>query len=118
MGKSMRRSRLVTAAVTGLGLGLLVSGLAVAAPPAARRPVEIGSARTEDLVLVRSRRGSVESERVAEVQRALRRDGYRVTVDGVYGRNTRSALLRYQARHGLRRTGEPDAATLRSLGIG
>lgn len=41
---------------------------------------------------------------VVQIQRALRRAGHRVTVDGRYGPDTDAAVTRFQRKHGL----EPD----------
>jgi len=55
---------------------------------------------------------------VLDVQAALTRRGYEVGgVDGVYGQQTRNALLRFQSDAGLRATGEINDATLRALGL-
>ncbi len=40
---------------------------------------------------------------------------YAGEIDGVFGPSTREALERFQERHGLKKTGEPDAATLEKL---
>jgi hypothetical protein len=42
---------------------------------------------------------------------------YRGEIDGVFGPETRSALMRYQNEHGLRVTGTFDAETVRVLGL-
>lgn len=42
---------------------------------------------------------------------------YRGEIDGVFGPETRRALMRYQNEHGLRVTGTFDAETLRVLGL-
>jgi peptidoglycan hydrolase-like protein with peptidoglycan-binding domain len=57
---------------------------------------------------------------VAAVQAKLNAMGYKpaLTVDGLLGPKTRSAIARYQARVGLPQTGNADAATLAKLGIG
>jgi DNA invertase Pin-like site-specific DNA recombinase len=56
------------------------------------------------------------STRVREVQRRLKRLGYRTgPVDGLYGPLTRSAVQWFQIKHGLRPTGVVAAATLTAL---
>lgn len=53
---------------------------------------------------------------VAATQERLARQGYyRGEVDGVFGPETRRAIMRYQSDHGLRVTGRPDVDTLRAL---
>jgi len=55
---------------------------------------------------------------VLDVQSALTRRGYEVGgIDGVYGQQTRNALIRFQTDAGLRVTGEINDATLRALGL-
>ncbi len=55
---------------------------------------------------------------VAVAQQQLARLGYyRGERDGVFGPETRSALMRYQNEHGLRVTGRFDVETLRVLGL-
>lgn len=55
----------------------------------------------------------------ATVQQALKEQGfYYGDVDGKKSADTTAAIRRYQIRNGLQITGEIDAETLRSLGIG
>jgi hypothetical protein len=55
---------------------------------------------------------------VAIAQQQLGRLGYyRGEIDGAFGPETRSALMRYQNDHGLRVTGAFDAETVRVLGL-
>ncbi len=56
------------------------------------------------------------SRRVREVQRRLRRRGYRPgPVDGRFGPRTRAAVTWFEIKHGLPRTGRVDARTLATL---
>jgi peptidoglycan hydrolase-like protein with peptidoglycan-binding domain len=53
---------------------------------------------------------------VERVQRALARDGfYRGTLDGLFGPQTRAAVVQFQQQNGLRPTGRLDRATLDKL---
>jgi hypothetical protein len=65
-------------------------------------------------------RGSVaDNSLAADVQRALRRQGYYYgSVDGIIGSGSRSAIRAYQRDRGLLITGRIDRALLRSLRIG
>ena len=55
---------------------------------------------------------------VAAVQEQLARQGYyRGEIDGIFGAETRRAIVRYQSDHGLRETGNLNADTLRALGL-
>ena len=56
------------------------------------------------------------SRRVREVQRRLLRRGYRPgPVDGRFGARTRAAVLWFQTKHGLPRTGRVDARSVATL---
>lgn len=55
---------------------------------------------------------------VTAVQRQLARQGYyRGEIDGIFGAETRRAVVRYQSDQGLRVTGNLNADTLRALGL-
>jgi len=55
---------------------------------------------------------------VASAQGQLARQGYyRGTIDGVFGPETRRAIMRYQGDHGLRVTGSLNTDTVRALGL-
>lgn len=58
-------------------------------------------------------------EIVSDVQQQLRERGYATgPVDGIYGRNTRQAIIAFQEDQGLRRTGRIDRQTMAELGVG
>jgi murein DD-endopeptidase MepM/ murein hydrolase activator NlpD len=78
-----------------------VAAPAVAVAAAALRPLRLGAVGTE----------------VRELQRALRRRGARVAVDGAFGKGTRTAVKLLQRKLGRRATGVADVALLRSLGV-
>jgi hypothetical protein len=55
---------------------------------------------------------------VAAVQEQLAQQGYyRGEIDGIFGAETRRAVVRYQSNHGLRVTGNLNADTLQALGL-
>ena len=55
---------------------------------------------------------------VGPVQKQLARQGYyREEIDGIFGAETRRAVVRYQSDHGLPMTGNLNADTLRALGL-
>jgi peptidoglycan hydrolase-like protein with peptidoglycan-binding domain len=56
--------------------------------------------------------------RVVELQRQLRRLGYPIQVDGVFGNETEDAVRRFQQANSLPVTGVADARTLNRLGLG
>jgi hypothetical protein len=54
---------------------------------------------------------------VRAVQRALSESGYRVSIDGVLGPQTRAAIRDFQYDQGLEPTGRINRATLTKLGL-
>ena len=72
------------------------------------------------LVFLLAGAGSMRADQTtADVQRALKEQGfYYGNVTGRKSEDTTAAIRRYQIRNGLQVTGEIDAETLRSLGIG
>lgn len=57
------------------------------------------------------------NHQVKAVQTALNREGYKVAVDGKMGKQTHSALAKFQKANGLPATGKADQATLKKLGV-
>jgi peptidoglycan hydrolase-like protein with peptidoglycan-binding domain len=57
------------------------------------------------------------SNQVKAVQTALNNQGYTVAVDGKMGKQTHSALMKYQKAQRLPATGKADSATLMKLGV-
>ena len=72
------------------------------------------------LVLLLTGAGLVRADQtIVEVQQALKEQGfYYGDVTGTKTADTTAAIRRYQIRNGLQITGEIDAETLRSLGVG
>jgi peptidoglycan DL-endopeptidase CwlO len=64
-----------------------------------------------------ARHASMSRKHVEAIQEALNANGEKVSVDGIWGPKTRSALKTFQHRNGLKVTGHPDAATLQKLNI-
>lgn len=58
-------------------------------------------------------------DQVRELQQALndRNDGRDIAVDGIWGANTRSALMKFQRDNGLRATGRADEQTMAALNM-
>lgn len=52
---------------------------------------------------------------IRKAQIYLRRQGSKITVDGLYTIGMRSALKSFQRKHGLERTGELDIPTWKAL---
>ena len=77
----------------------------------------VGYART--IYTTRNRDLAYDDNVVIAVQERLARAGYyRGMIDGVAGPETRSAVARWEANHGLAATGAIDRETLDSMGIG
>jgi hypothetical protein len=58
------------------------------------------------------------TEQVSQAQKRLREAQlYAGGVDGILGPNTKAAIRKYQAKHGLPKTGELDAVTRKALGV-
>lgn len=88
---------------------------AAPAPVAATRPRAVSTrvARARATRLKVGARGAL----VKDLQRALRRKGFRVAVNGAFGPATRTAVRKLQKRLRLRRTGIVNAALLKRLRI-
>lgn len=57
-------------------------------------------------------------EEVRQIQTRLKSWGYNITyVDGIYGNNTRNAVIQFQRNNGLKPDGIAGAATLGAIGI-
>ena len=57
------------------------------------------------------------SEDVLNLQKALKKAGFKIKEDGRIGKRTKAALKKFQKQNGLKVTGKPDAPTLAKLGI-
>jgi peptidoglycan hydrolase-like protein with peptidoglycan-binding domain len=99
---AVRCAALAAALLLAVVVAGQASGRAAAAPPA-----------TEPGVLAVGSRGPA----VRALQRELRSRGFRVTVDGAFGRGTRRAVVRFQRRLGLRVNGTVDRPLLWWLGL-
>lgn len=89
---------------------------AAPAPPAAQPSAGNTPVVVRRVASISLRIGST-GKPVRDLQRALRRRGLRVAVDGTFGPATKRAVRRLQARLHLRRTGIADRDLLRRLGV-
>lgn len=117
-----RRSRLALVAVTSavattaLSLGPTSAptpAAAVAAPASLRSVAGVQPSAKPFVWLRRGARGT----RVIQVQRALKRRGYRVIANGKFGPMTHAAVRRFQRDTGLRVTGSVGPQTWNALGL-
>ena len=84
--------------------------------PVTLDPAGLRDGRARPLRLGAGYRSAVGSQRVRQVQRDLRRLGYRPgAVDGLFGPRTKSAVQWFQMKHGLRPRGTVNAMTLGHL---
>ena len=92
-------------------IAVIASGWVLVTPPV------VGDAARASASSVHRGNGlrSRPSVRVRAAQRALRRLGYHLRVDGRFGRRTERAVRRYQSRHGLRVDGVVGRTTRRAL---
>jgi peptidoglycan hydrolase-like protein with peptidoglycan-binding domain len=99
-----------------LVLGLISGSLVVlpAVAQSAQQPAPAGKAMASSEVKTAK---AVPSDAVKAVQEALKKEGYKLKADGFMGKHTRTALKRYQKKHGLKVTGKTDEATLAKLGV-
>jgi peptidoglycan hydrolase-like protein with peptidoglycan-binding domain len=80
----------------------------------AKQPAPAGKASASSEVKAAK---AVPNDVVKAVQEALKKEGYKLKVDGLMGKHTRTALKRYQKKNGLKVTGKPDEATLAKLNV-
>jgi peptidoglycan hydrolase-like protein with peptidoglycan-binding domain len=60
---------------------------------------------------------AMKSEKVMAVQKALNNAGFKLKEDGMMGKHTRQALMKYQKDNNLKATGKADMETMAKLGI-
>jgi peptidoglycan hydrolase-like protein with peptidoglycan-binding domain len=63
------------------------------------------------------KKSMMSSQEIKSVQEALNKDGYKLTVDGLLGNHTRSAIKNFQKKNELKVTGTPDSPTLAKLNL-
>ncbi len=111
MKKSIKKTLALTAAC------LAVSLSAVAATAAIKTADEAGVAQEQVLTAAVLRQGS-KGDEVREVQRRLKLWGYyNGSVDGVFGAGTRSAVIYFQKKNGLKADGVVGKSTYKALGM-
>lgn len=106
-----RRNVVSPWAIAIAAIAVIASGWVLVTPPVAFDAARASASSVHRGNGLRAR----PSIRVRAVQRALRRLGYHVRVDGRFGRRTQRAVRRYQARHGLHVDGIVGRGTRRAL---
>jgi len=104
--------------VVGLTVALGVAGCASNPPPPPAPPPAPMAAPAPPPAPAPSMPAGLSpaQQRVAKLQMALNANGAQLQVDGRMGSATRAALKSYQSAHKLKPTGQPDSATVKSLG--
>ncbi len=60
---------------------------------------------------------AVPSDEIKSLQRALNKAGFKLKVDGLMGKKTRTAIKKFQKQKGLKVTGKADKLTQAKLGM-
>ena len=113
------------AAGSALSLTLLVACVVMAAPVLATTPQQNATAagsQMKDMGQMKSGMPNMaklmaNKSFVKSFQRALVRDGAKISVDGTCGMKTIDALRAFQQSHGLKVTGMVDPETVKALGV-
>lgn len=90
---------------------LALSGQGFAAPPHPNQPTASPSPAAQAMQ-------KLTQSQIQSVQDALKKAGYQVKVDGIWGNDTSSAVKKFQTKNGLPATGYADQATRQALGLG
>ena len=100
----------------GLLLAASASG-AMAASPAAAGASAAAPAAASSATPAGSPHHAMHNNHVKAIQTALNQNGEQLTIDGKWGPKTRSALMDFQQKNGLKATGHADKATLQKLNM-
>ncbi len=102
----------------GLAIGAACFALALTAGALGNRVKEAPTAIEQGEVMVAVLRQGAKGSEVKEVQRRLKQWGYYTgSVDGVFGAGTRSAVIAFQKKNGLKADGVVGKATYKALGM-
>ena len=90
-----------------------------AAPPATSAPAPAKPAAHKSTAAVPTKAADhqMSRHRIEEIQAALQSNGETLSVDGVWGPKTSSAMRDYQTKNGLKATGRFDHATAQKLSL-
>lgn len=104
--------------ISAIALAFVTVGLVYALFNVGESASQTGSvAVTESVSAAVLRKGSKGGE-VSEVQRRLKKWGYYSgSIDGIYGENTRKAVINFQKKNGLTADGVVGLATYAALGM-
>jgi peptidoglycan hydrolase-like protein with peptidoglycan-binding domain len=89
--------------------------------PQPKAKIETSVAQTEkkasSMMKSTGKTAMMSNQQVKTVQEELNKDGYKLAVDGVMGKHTRSAIMDFQQKNQLMATGQLDSATLAKLNL-
>ena len=107
----------MTRTISALAAALLVatSAGAFAAPTSTAAPSPSPNTPKQQASL--STKHQMSARRVEEIQAALQSQGETLSVDGIWGSHTMSAMRDFQKKNGLKQTGRYDQATMHNLNI-
>lgn len=114
---SIRNSAVALGASLALGAGIAVTAPAASAEAACTTGVRCSMSTAKQVTASKARYGARNSS-VRNLQLSLRALGYRQSVTGYYGTQTRGNVRAYQASRGLGVTGTVTSSTLRALTVG
>ena len=104
------RLGLIVAVALTAGLGACADSQPAPAPAPAPAPMATMAPMTASPAMS-------PKEKTMALQTALNNGGAKVTVDGVYGKKTASAVAAYQRSKGMKATGRADAKTMAAMGL-
>jgi len=110
-------AKLIKANKWALPLPLRVRGVSITRAALDQAPAVRVSAEQDDDRLLRFALPMMTGEDVAALQRALKKAGFSMDADGIFGRNTEAAVRRFQQKKGLTVDGVVGRATRAALGV-
>jgi peptidoglycan hydrolase-like protein with peptidoglycan-binding domain len=120
----MKKRFVSLVAGSALSLTMLVAGVAMTTPAFATTPQQNAATAGSQMNMGQMKKGMPNMAKlmankpfVESFQRALVRDGAKISVDGVCGKSTIDALRTFQKAHGLKVTGMVDPETVKALGV-
>lgn len=102
--------------VAAVGTAVFLATASAAALAAATFPASV-QAQQPKMAKPNMAKPNLSTSQILSIQKALIAKGYKIKADGTWGKQTESALMKFQKANGITPTGYPDAKTLQALGI-